>query len=118
MSRAQFYRIKAFDKLPKSVIELLKIKPRLITALSAANIAKAIGDLKAQGISSSEVEDALILCIRDSVSNGVKITNIVSYSMERLVKKMMKVNQISNTYLWVKNRLPRLSIKIIICKFA
>lgn len=87
MSRAQFYRIKAFDKLPKSVIELLKTKPRLITALSAANIAKAIADLKAQGISNSKIEDALIFCIRDSVINGVKVTNIVSYLMERLVKK-------------------------------
>lgn len=87
MSRAHFYRIKSFDKLPKSVIDLLKSKPKLISALTASTIAKTITSLREQGIAEAEIEKALIIGIRDMISDEKKVPNLPAYLISRLTQK-------------------------------
>jgi ParB family chromosome partitioning protein len=90
MSRAHFYRIKSFEKLPRPVIDLLKAKPKLITALSASTIAKTINSLSEQGVSAPEIEKALIVGVRDMISDEKKVPNLPAYLISRLTRKDKK----------------------------
>lgn len=90
MSRAHFYRIKAFEKLPKPVIDLLKTKPRLVSALSAATVAKTIGTLSDEGVSKAEIEKALIVGVRDMISDEKKVPNLSAFLAKKLAQKPQK----------------------------
>lgn len=83
VSKSTYFRIQSFDVLSEPIIDLLRVKPKLITGLAAEKIKQAIDAIEKEGVEREAINKALRQAIQATIDGTVITKDFAAFLKQK-----------------------------------